>query len=86
MDENFGWKKYYNLDAIYAWLDQLLEKYPKVLTNYNYGKSYEGRTLRAIKVSHKEVGKKTKLQLKITQKPEKNFMNFQFIRKTIEYL
>lgn len=53
LDESFGWKKYYNLDAIYAWLDQLLEKYPNVLTNFNYGKSYEGRTLRAVKVSHK---------------------------------
>lgn len=52
---DFGWEKYNNLDAIYTWLDQLLEKYPNVLTNYNYGKSYEGRTLRAVKVSHKKV-------------------------------
>lgn len=52
---DFGWKQYYNLSAIYGWLDQMLEKHPKVLTNYNFGKSYEGRTLRAIKVSHKKV-------------------------------
>lgn len=53
--EDYGWKNYYNLEATYKWLDQLLTKYPKVLTNYNYGKSFEGRQLRAVKVSHKEV-------------------------------
>lgn len=52
---DFGWKNYYNLSAIYGWLDQMLAKYPTVLTNYDFGKSYEGRTLRAIKVSHKKV-------------------------------
>lgn len=52
---DFGWDKYYNLGAIYNWLDDMLKQYPKVLTNYNYGKSYEGRQLRAIKVSHKKV-------------------------------
>lgn len=52
---DYGWKRYYNLTAIYGWLDQMLAKYPKVLTNYNFGKSYEGRPLRAIKVSHKKV-------------------------------
>lgn len=51
----FGWNKYYNLDAIYSWLDKLLEKHPKLLTGYVYGKSYEGRPLRAVKVSHKKV-------------------------------
>lgn len=52
---DFGWKKYNDLDKIYKWLDHLLEKHPNVLTNYNYGTSYEGRTLRAVKVSHKKV-------------------------------
>lgn len=54
-DSGFGWRKYQKLQAIYEWLDQLLVEYPNVLTNYVYGKSYEGRPLRAIKVSHKEV-------------------------------
>lgn len=61
---SFGWNNYYDLDAIYAWLDQLLKLYPNVLTNYNYGKSYEGRTLRAVKVSHKKVGQIEKSQQK----------------------
>lgn len=49
----FRWNDYYRLHAIYEWLDELLEKYPNVLTGYVYGKSYEGRPLRAVKVSHK---------------------------------
>ena len=57
LNDDFGWKKYYDLDAIYGWLDQLVEKYPNVLTSYEYGKSYEGRPLRAVKVSHKKVRK-----------------------------
>lgn len=58
--DGFGWKKYYNLDAIYSWLDKLLKKYPNQLTNYNYGKSHEDRTLRAVKVSHKKVSENAK--------------------------
>lgn len=53
----FGWNKYYDLDAIYKWLDNMLEQYPKELTNYNIGKSYENRTIRAVKLSRKEVRK-----------------------------
>lgn len=49
----FGWNKYNDLNAIYKWLDQLLETHSSVLTNYVYGKSYEGRPLRAVRVSHK---------------------------------
>lgn len=51
----YGWKQYYNLSDIYDWLDQMLNKYPKVLTHYEYGKSYEGRPLRAVKISNKKV-------------------------------
>lgn len=53
--KRFGWTRYYNLNEINNWIDQLLIQYPNTLTNYNYGKSYEGRTLRAIKVSMKKV-------------------------------
>lgn len=51
----FGWEKYYDLPEIYKWLDQMLEQYPNILTNYNFGKSYENRTLRAVKLSKKQV-------------------------------
>lgn len=53
----YGWKSYYDLPGIYSWLDQMLEEFPNVLTNYNFGYSYENRTLRALKLSHKAVSK-----------------------------
>lgn len=51
----FGWEKYYDLPDIYSWLDQLLEEYPDTLSNHNIGKSYENRTIRAIKLSSGKV-------------------------------
>lgn len=54
-ETSFGWKKYYYITDIYMWLDQMIKKHPKVLSNYNYGQSYENRTLRAVKVSHNTV-------------------------------
>lgn len=53
--DEFGWQQYYNLSTIYRWLDQMVSKYPKVLTDHYYGKSHEGQLLRAITVSHKKV-------------------------------
>lgn len=71
-DGGYGWKQYYNLSDIYNWLDQMLEKYPHLLTHYNYGKSYEGRPLRAVKISHKKVGK---FSAKIHVKHKKRISN-----------
>lgn len=51
----FGWQRYYDLNDIYKWLDQMLKQYSNELTNYEIGKSYEGRTIRAIRVSRKPV-------------------------------
>ncbi|XP_055295139.1 zinc carboxypeptidase-like [Sitodiplosis mosellana] len=51
---HFGWDRYHDLDVIYAWLDEMLQKYSSVLKNHNYGKSVEGRALRAVKLSKKE--------------------------------
>lgn len=51
----FGWERYYDLPDIYRWLDQLLEQYPDILTNYDFGKSYENRTMRAVKLSKRKV-------------------------------
>lgn len=55
LQATFGWTQYNKLSEIYSWLDGLLEQYPNVLTSYDFGKSYENRTLRAVKLSHKEV-------------------------------
>lgn len=50
-----GWESYYTLEEIYAWLDDLLEQYPTILTPHLVGYSYEGREIRAVKLSHREV-------------------------------
>lgn len=51
----FGWTVYNNYSEIYNWLDELLETYPDVLTNYVIGSTYQGRPIRAVKISHKPV-------------------------------
>lgn len=48
----FGWKQYHNINDIYDWLDQMQRRFPE-LTNYNIGKTYEKRTIRAVKLSRK---------------------------------
>ncbi|XP_017115493.1 zinc carboxypeptidase-like [Drosophila elegans] len=52
-DGSFGWKKYNTLDEIYAWLDEILANYPAVTESFALGQSYEGRTIRGIKISYK---------------------------------
>lgn len=49
------WTSYHPLEAIYEWLDEQLLAYPNILTGYEVGQSYENRTIRAVRLSHKEV-------------------------------
>ncbi|XP_023166118.1 zinc carboxypeptidase [Drosophila hydei] len=48
----FGWKQYYELAEIYEWLDNIFSTYPDVTEEFSIGKSYEGRDIRGIKISH----------------------------------
>ncbi|EDW04274.1 zinc carboxypeptidase [Drosophila grimshawi] len=48
----FGWKRYYNLDEIEAWLDEILQTHPGITEDFSVGQSYEGRRIRGIKISH----------------------------------
>ncbi|XP_055295225.1 zinc carboxypeptidase-like [Sitodiplosis mosellana] len=50
---SFDWKQYHDTAAIYKWLDELIRRHRKILTDYTYGRSYENRPLRAVKLSHK---------------------------------
>ncbi|XP_017853984.2 zinc carboxypeptidase [Drosophila busckii] len=50
--DGFGWKRYYELEEIEAWLDSILAAYPSVTEGFTIGKSFEGRTIRGIKISH----------------------------------
>ncbi|XP_058059273.1 zinc carboxypeptidase-like [Anopheles bellator] len=49
----FGWTDYYTVDEIYAWMDATTAQYPTILSGTVFGRSYEGRDLKAIKLSHK---------------------------------
>lgn len=53
--ESLTWNAYYNLEKIYTWLDEKLAKHPKILTNLIVGKSFQGRDIRAVLLSHKPV-------------------------------
>lgn len=51
----FGWTAYYPLGRIYAWLNEKLREYPRLLTNYNIGTTSENRPIRAVRLSHRRV-------------------------------
>lgn len=53
--KDFGWTAYNNITEIYRWLDELLETYPSVLTSHSVGTTFQGREIRAVKLSHNEV-------------------------------
>jgi murein tripeptide amidase MpaA len=47
----FAYSKYNTLDDIYGWIDQMKHTYNDYVTVLNIGKSYEGRDLKAMKIS-----------------------------------
>ncbi|KAH8293119.1 hypothetical protein KR044_005420 [Drosophila immigrans] len=51
--QSFGWTRYNTLAEIETWLDEILAKYSDVTEEIIIGKSYEGRTIRGIKISYK---------------------------------
>ncbi|XP_035782963.1 zinc carboxypeptidase-like [Anopheles albimanus] len=50
--DGFGWDEYQTLEDIYLWLDSLVAQYPSILSIQSIGKSYEGRDMRLVKLSH----------------------------------
>lgn len=51
------WTQYHGLYDIYYWLDNLAVEYKRIVTAYTIGYSYEGRPIKAVKISAKR-GKK----------------------------
>ncbi|XP_073822191.1 zinc carboxypeptidase-like [Musca autumnalis] len=49
----FDWENFHTLDEIYKWLDEIIERYPDIVTPFEIGYSYEGRLIRGIKISRK---------------------------------
>lgn len=50
---SFTWDRYYGLDHIYAWLDELETLYPDVVTTITIGNTIEGRPIRGIIIDYK---------------------------------
>jgi carboxypeptidase A len=49
----FGWSAYYTLDQMYDWMDSFASEHSKVASTFSIGKSYEGRDIKALKISYK---------------------------------
>ena len=50
-DKNRRLRPYHTLEELYAQMDELAQKYPELVEIQVYGKSVEGRELRAVKIS-----------------------------------
>lgn len=53
--KGYGWERYYTISEIYRWLDDKLAEYPEILTDLTVGTSFENRTIRAVRLSQKQV-------------------------------
>lgn len=54
-DRAFDWTDYMTYTEIYDWLDEQILAYPTLLTNLTIGTTYEGRNIRAVKLSYRAV-------------------------------
>lgn len=51
----FSWTQYHNFDVIYRWLDEKLREYPRILRSVVVGRTFENRTIRGVRLSHRRV-------------------------------
>ncbi|KAG4080667.1 hypothetical protein HA402_013197 [Bradysia odoriphaga] len=51
--EGFGWTSYHTHSEIYTWIDSLLVQYPTILEGLFVGSTFEGRQIRAVRLSRK---------------------------------
>lgn len=50
---SFDWAQYHTVEEIHAWLDELVELFPGIVTTVNIGTSYEGRALKGVIIDFK---------------------------------
>lgn len=58
--EDMNWEDYQSHETINEWVDSLQAEFPSLITVQEIGRSYEGRPIKLVKLSHNEV-----LELKI---------------------
>lgn len=49
------WDNYQDLATIHAWMNSLVEEFPGIVTVEDIGRSYEGRILKVLKISKRQV-------------------------------
>ena len=49
--KNFDWVSYWDYNKVNEWMDSLVAQYPQHVTHINYGKSFQNRDLRGVKVN-----------------------------------
>lgn len=50
---SFSWEKYHSLSEIHAWLDELTQLYPGIVTTMTIGSSLQGRPLKGVIIDFK---------------------------------
>lgn len=49
---SFSWESYYQVDDIYAFLDEKIAAFPNAISGFIAGQTYEGRLIRGVKISY----------------------------------
>lgn len=49
--DDFAYDKYHPLEEIHAWIDNMVQTYPKLASSFVVGASYEQRQLKGLKIS-----------------------------------
>ncbi|CAB3248808.1 unnamed protein product [Arctia plantaginis] len=49
---NMTWDRYYDLDSVYSWIDDLAALFPQVATIVIGGRTHEGREIKGLRISH----------------------------------
>lgn len=52
-DSEYSWTRYYTLEGIEQFIDNILSKYSPIAQEFIIGQSYEGRRIRGVKISYK---------------------------------
>ncbi len=49
--DDFAYDKYHSVEEVHAWIDQMVQTYPHLVTSFTVGQSYEKRDLKGLKIS-----------------------------------
>ena len=60
--DELDWDDYYSVEKIHKWLDSIQEEFPSYVNVTTIGTSYEGRPLKLLKLSKKDVNEKIREQ------------------------